>query len=160
MKLRASSYFLIFLLLLMVGVIGVALGWRFRTAKLVPLVMGGFIFVMAAIQLARDIMAARRLSQTEASASPDKAGTASGAMTDKGEWRRFTLTLSWVVGFIVAIYIVGFLISIPIFVVSFVKSRGRGWLFSIATALLTVLVIYGIFEYALKLPIYRGLIFS
>jgi putative tricarboxylic transport membrane protein len=68
-----------------------------------------------------------------------------------------TLAL-WIGGFTLAIYLLGFLISVPVFIFSYLKSRHTGWVVSIIPALATTAIIYGLFEAFLLRPLWKGLI--
>jgi len=64
------------------------------------------------------------------------------------------------VGFFVAIYLLGFIIAIPLFILAYMKAHGTRWLAAITFAILTPTIIYGIFELALGVVLYRGLLFA
>jgi hypothetical protein len=67
--------------------------------------------------------------------------------------------IGWLIGLILAIWLVGFLISIPAFVLLFLKFRsGEKWVSTLCVTFGTWLFIYGVFVVALKLPLYSGIL--
>lgn len=145
-SLKPSSYLLIFILLLMVFTIGVALTFRHFEAKLLPLLLGGTILVLGGMELSRE------LRRKEAAPPPEERARLS--------LRRVVSPLVWLVGFLVVIYLLGFFIAIPLFVLAYVRWRGRSWVTAVVFALIMGSLIYGIFELGLKAQLYRGLIFG
>ena len=67
--------------------------------------------------------------------------------------------LGWVLGFPLAIYLFGFLVAIPVFILGFIKLRGRSWAIAVTIAAITTVIIYGIFELGLKSDLWEGLVF-
>lgn len=153
MIMRRSAYFLIFLVLL--GLFGIikSLTFQYVEAITLPLMMSSVIFTLAATELARELRSKDR-AQIAIEAK------AQGEVEARAAWRRFGSTVGWVIGFSLGIYLVGFLIATPLFVGSYLKRQGQGWLTAIIFAILTVAFIYGVFELALKARLYVGLIFG
>ncbi len=59
-----------------------------------------------------------------------------------------------------AAYLLGFRMAVPLFAFSYLKWRGRGWLTATIFAVAMLAFIYGAFELGLKAPLFRGLIFG
>ena len=148
MRIRPSSYFLIFILLLMVVVIVATAPLRYIEAKILPLAIAGFVFVLAAIQLAREMLTKDESQPAPATEQPQQKSEVVS---------RFGVTMGWVVGFLLGIYFFGFLIAIPVFVLSFLRVRGQGWTTVIIFAAVATAFIYA-FEIGLGVDLYRGLI--
>ena len=151
MKIRGSSYFFITLMVIMVVIIGLSLRMEHFETKLLPLVIGSAVFVLSAIGLWREISAGNQQEVTVTGGDTTRAEEA------KESWRGYLLAGSWVVGFFLVIYLLGFIIAIPLFIISYMKTHGMRWLTAIAFTILTPLLIYGIFELALGVDLYRGL---
>lgn len=153
MRLKGSSYFLIFLVL--VGLFGIIQSLTFSRlqAIMLPLAMSSVIFVLAVIALSRELRSERR-TPTAIEEEPGKEAKASIAL------RRFGSVASWVVGFALGIYLLGFLITTPVFVLAYLKKHGRGWLVSTAFAIAISALMYVMFEVGLKVPLYKGLVFG
>ncbi|MFH0914246.1 MAG: tripartite tricarboxylate transporter TctB family protein, partial [Chloroflexota bacterium] len=132
MRMKGGSYFLLFLVLL--GLFGIlqSAAFGYYQAMSLPLFMSGIIFVLSAIELGREL---RRGKPALGESSEGRARVI--------DWRRFLITLGWVVGFTVGIYLFGFSIAIPIFVFAYLKWRGWRWYVALGYALVTLAVIYG-----------------
>ena len=154
MKIKGSSYFFIVIMVIMLVIIGFSLRMEHFESKLLPLVISSAVLILSAIGLGRGILAG------------DKQGTTvSSGETTTGEeagesWRSYLLAGAWVAGFFLAIYLLGFIIAIPLFILAYMKMHGTKWLVAITFAILIPLFIYGVFELALKIILYRGLLLS
>lgn len=148
MKTKFGSFFLMFLIL--VGLVGIiqSLSFSYVQAKVLPLAMSSAVFVLSIIELVRDLRRGK-------APTGEKTGPGDGIGL-----RRFGVALSWVVGFSLGVYLLGFVISIPVFVVSYLKVHRRGWLISLAFAAIILALIYGMYEVALRAPLYKGLLFG
>ena len=78
----------------------------------------------------------------------------------KAENRRLGLILGWAAGFCLAVYLLGFYISIPVFAFAYLKWRRRGWLAAAIFAIALLAFSYAVFAIGLKVPLYKGLIFG
>ena len=155
MKLSGNSYFLIVIMVIMLVVIGLSLGMEGIKSKLLPLIIGGTTFVLASIGLAKEI-----------SAKGEPGATVAGGQTDRGEGGkkggliRYLRIGAWVVGFFLAISLLGYIIAIPLFVLSYMRSHGTRWLVAIIFGVITPVFIYSLFEFVLGADLYRGLLFA
>lgn len=149
MRINPSSLFLIFILLVMAVFIGIALTLSSFQSKLLPILVCGFVFILGAVQLRKELSTGERKTEGTGREEPDKINSA-----------KFVLTLAWLLGFSLAIYLLGFLVAIPAFVFCYIKLRGRSWIKSVATAAITTGLVYVIFEFALKAELWNGLIFA
>lgn len=154
MKIKPSSYFLI--VLLVIAIVALVYGLTFPTmkAKLVPIVLSGIILVLASIELVRELRAGVK-AQPKTKAESEKAE----AVT-KGELPRYLVGLGWMAALAAGIYLVGFLIAVPLFVVAYLKLNSRRWLISIGMAAAMAIFIYGIFIVVLRVDLYPGLVFG
>ncbi len=154
MKIKGSSYFLIVIIIVMLVIIGFSLRMEYFESKLLPLVISSAVFVLAVIGLGREIKAGIRGGVT----------ATDGKMTEKEEpwegWRGYLIAGAWVTGFLLIIYLLGFLVAIPSFIIAYMKSHGTRWLVAITSAILTTVLIYVLFELALGVILYRGLILT
>jgi len=150
MKIKPVSLIPIFLLFLMVYLIIECLGFRYTQAKLLPLTVGSAVFVLAAVQLSRELRSkeAKKTARAKSQAEPRNLLLPLG------------LALGWMVSLLLGIYVAGFLIAIELFVLSYLKVHGRGWFMAICVATLLTATIYGIFEVGFKIELYRGIVFS
>jgi hypothetical protein len=56
--------------------------------------------------------------------------------------------------------LMGFIIAIPLFVVSYMRWLGTRWRVATISALLMLALVYGVFELAIGIDLYRGIIFT
>ncbi|MFC1903057.1 tripartite tricarboxylate transporter TctB family protein [Chloroflexota bacterium] len=76
------------------------------------------------------------------------------------ELRRLFLIFGWVIAFMLGIYLLGFIIAIPLFTFSYLKWRRRSWISAIVFSGAMLASIYGIFSLGLKVPLFEGVIFG
>jgi hypothetical protein len=66
--------------------------------------------------------------------------------------RTAAVLMSWIVGFIVLIWVVGINIAIPVYVFTYLKVQGKyGWLLSSITALCTGLFVFLVFNLTFRI---------
>ncbi len=152
MRIRASSFFLFFVLLLMLVFIVTAVPFQYLESKLLPLTVASIVFVLAAIQLGRETLAKDKSQPAAPTEELEQKSKAREAL-------RLESVLGWVAGYVLGIYLLGFLIAIPLLVLSFLKVRGRRWLTAILVAAVTTFFMY-VFEIGMGVKLYRGLIFG
>lgn len=145
MTVKSHAYFLMVLLLL---VIGVSLTMQALTSKLLPILIGGITFVLVAVELARELRSGSKSTESK------------DVTFGNAERRGYLMVVIWIGGFLLAIFLLGFIIAIAIFVFAYTKTHGTGWLKSALYMVFTTGVIYGLFQYAMKVELYRGIVFS
>jgi len=154
MKKREYLYSYIAAIVLALVFMGLSLKMEYFSAKMLPLIISSVVIILAAIGLSRGILARGESGTT---AVRDEADNGEGT----GEsWYRYALVGAWVVGFFLAVYLLGFIIAIPLFVLSYMKTHGTKWRTAITYAILTTGIVYGVFIVALKVYLYEGLLFS
>lgn len=151
MKLKGSFWFAVFFLAL--GLFGIiqSLTFGYWEAMSLPLFVSIVIFILAAVEVAREW----RGDKGEKAA----ARAAKGSET-KAENRRLGLIFGWAAGFCLAIYLLGFYISIPVFAFAYLKWRKRSWLAAVVFAIALLAFSYAVFAIGLKVTLYKGLIFG
>lgn len=147
MKSRLTLGSLVFLVVL--GLFGIfhSLSFDYTQAKILPFAMSSVIFVLAAIELGRQLL------RKEVAPKP-------GEAEEKFDWRRFGLVLGFVSGVFLAIVLFGFTITIPFCVLAYLRWQRRNWPTSVGFAVITLAAIYGMFELALRTQLYKGLVFG
>ena len=145
-KMNSTSYVLVAILLvaLFFGVYSFSI--PNVKARVVPLIASGLVFLLTLIELVREIHLSRG-GKTKEPDSPE-------------ERRRLFAVFGWLFGLFAAIYILGYPISIFLFVLLFLKSHGRSWMASISSAVVTAGVIYLLFVVVLKIPLFQGIVFE
>ncbi|MBI5584305.1 MAG: tripartite tricarboxylate transporter TctB family protein [Deltaproteobacteria bacterium] len=146
MQIKPSSYFLMLILLFTGAVIGSSLTFRYFESALLPLIIGGLVFILGSFELWRELAAGKAAPRT--GDEPDVKRSKIGS------------TLAWLLGFAGAVYLAGFLITVPLYLLSYLRWRKRSWPTAIAVAAFTTIAIYGIFEIGFRAELWKGLIFS
>ena len=154
MRIKSSSVFLIVILLIMFFTTVVSISFREFDALLAPLLLSVTIFILAAIELGKELRAKNEMPKKRVDEQTGE------KINKKSELGRFGSALGWIGGFAVGISILGFYIGIPIFAFAYVNHRGRSLALSIIFSALLTLFIYLIFEIGLKSRLYRGLLLN
>ena len=152
-KLTGSSFSLLVVMVIGLVIVALALSMPF-VSKVLPLIFGGTITILAAIKL------------WDESQSKKKVETKIKDIEDTGEQiEESTVPLhdylpigGWVLGFLVAIYLLGFLIACPLLIFSYMKTHGGGWLITIISTIVIALIVYFGFQTALQVDLYPGLL--
>jgi hypothetical protein len=124
-------------------------------SKLLPIAIGGATLALSTIGLARAI----RGEFKQRKEAPAKIATQE-KRKDEGEqepWRGSLINFGWVVGFLLGIYLLGYVIAIFVFALAYMKRLGTRWRTAAIGAVLVTALIYVGFELGLQLPLYRGL---
>ncbi len=150
MKLKPSTYFAIALMILMVAVIGKALTFRYYQSALIPVIFGGMVFILAAIQAVREI------TGKAPEPSENKPKFKEGIEYTKGMGTG--VFSAWFFGLALAIYLFGHLIATPLFSLAYVKWRGRSWGKAIACGVCITAFLYVLFPVAFRTELYQGII--
>ncbi len=136
----------------MAAVVITASGYPYLQAKLSILFSGFLVFVLALVQLARELRLKKRKTGEE-KAAHEKPEHNAGDL-------RYGLEFAWLVGFGLAIYLIGFLVAIPLYVCAYMKSHGTRWPAAIITGALLPAFCYAIFVLILDMKLHKGVIFT
>lgn len=113
-------------------------------ARLLPLLVGGPAFLLSIVQTWEDF---RRTPEPERKPLPADAV------------QRQNTILLWLVILAALVFLAGLTIGVAAFLGAFTRLVGRkGWGLSLALAVGSVIVIYGLFGVLLHYPLYRGLL--
>ncbi len=147
MRIKSSSYLLIGIMVFALIIIVSSLGHPFKVT-LLPLLISIIVFLLAAVELRKELSAKDK--PREAPEMGKIEGNASGG---------YVPVLSWLAGLAIGIYLLGFLVAIPLFITSYLKTQGKNWLTTISVAILTTVFLWAAFEFMLEVELYRGLLF-
>ncbi len=150
---KPAIIFPIVLLALLIVLAIYSLSYPFQT-QLFPLVICIPVIALVLIQVVREI------SQSSGSRRQEGNPAEQGATGSRAVWRGHALIIAWMTGFLLMIYIVGFILAIPLFLFLYLKLHGSGWLRSLGLAAGMVIVIYSLFTLAMKMHFYPGVLFS
>ena len=125
-----------------------ASGWPWKAA-LFPLAIGVPLFAMALAEALWVVLGTTE-QPTEgmelAAQAPGRAVMVGGA---------------WMIGFFLAIVLLGFAVAVPLFVLLYLRLQGgEGWVLSVVITAAVFGVFYGLFDALLHLPFPQGWLFS
>jgi len=156
MRSKISFYLLIAILIISLVFGGVSLTYASMKMKLLPLIVCGLIFILSAIELIKEV-SDRKKTGGEAQLTAEELDVVAEASSDiRGDMLGF----AWFVGLIIAVYLIGFLISIPLFVLVYLKLHGCKWLTAIITSIVMITFIYFAFVKVLQVDLYNGIFFK
>ena len=154
MMTRSSLYVLVVILVIAMAVIARSLAFLNVNLKVLPIIVAGFIVILSAIELMRELKESRK-SKKALKPEPKEAGSEAGK-----ELLGYVGNFGWLVAFFGLILLVGFLAGVSLFILIYLKSHRRAWPISIGTAAGMTLFIYVIFERVLEADLFRGLLFG
>jgi hypothetical protein len=142
---------LLFLAATVAGVVAAA-DWRWDT-RLFPWAVGFPALLLILWQLVIDFRGRPSQAEPGREASMDVMDVPVDRSVPQDLVRRRTLgALTWIGGFTLAVWLLGFLLAIPIFVFAYLKREARAPLMvALALAACTFLFIWGIFELLMNL---------
>jgi hypothetical protein len=132
------------------GALWVARDWPVR-ASIGVLVLGIIGVILALCQISRDL----RLQKT----AQDRSAFEAPQIATEGKWGNIEIW-SWIVGFYLLIISIGFMLAVPLFVLTYSRFYGARWGLSIGLSAVAWSLVYGVFEKILHVPWPTPLIFS
>jgi len=155
MKITGRSYFLMGIMLFVLFVLGWSLFvMEYFESKLLPLLIGSIVLVLAAVQLGIEITTKR---EPEIIEGGDEGG---GTEVQEEDARQYLIHGAWVGGFVLGIYVLGFTAAVFLFLLLYMRQLGTKWREAIIYAVIFTVFIYGLFEAMLDIDLYRGLLFD
>jgi hypothetical protein len=156
MRSKISIYLLTAILIISLVFGGVSLTYASLKMKLLPLIICGLIFILSMIELIKEV-SNRKKTSGEAQVTAEELEVGAEASSDiRGDMVGF----AWFVGLIIAVCLIGFLISIPLFILVYLKLHGCKWHTSIITSAVMITVIYLTFIQFLQADLYNGIFFK
>ena len=157
MKLRPQAIFSFIWLVFFIVWVYLATDWRLQ-ARLYPWAIGIPMVFLAIVQVILDLKGYVR--KESADATPVDFQFSKGI--DPGVARRRALNIfSWIFGFFILIWLVGFTIAIPVLVFTYLKIQSKeGWAISLALTAFALVGFYALFVRLLNLPFPEGRVFT
>ena len=146
MKPRGHWIFLIVVLAFSLLLVGVGLSMPHATSRTLPVLVGGIVTVLAAVELVRTLRGGR---------APESQGE---EQTAGRSARGYLMAILWFGGFFVVVYLFGFIPATALFAFLYMKVYGGRWLSSIAYSVVTTGAIWLVFQYLMKTTLYRGVL--
>lgn len=127
-------------------------------ARLYPFVIGIPMILLAIIQVILDL---KGIERKQADAAPVDFQFSQTVVEPEVARRRAITMFSWFFGFFVGIWLLGFTITIPLMVFSYLKLEGNeNWGISIVLTALAWIFFYFLFVKLLTLPFPEGLVLT
>jgi hypothetical protein len=157
LKIRLPAIFSFCALIFFIIFVYQAQEWRLQ-ARLYPYAIGIPMIILAVAQVILDLKGYSAKQPSDGAPVDYQFSTT----VDPALARRRTINIFvWILGFFVGIALLGFTITIPLLVFTYLKFQGReGWLISIVLTVCAWLMFYGLFVRLLVLPFPEGLIFT
>ena len=156
-----SFQFTLLLLAIVLAFVLLSLGYK-AEAMLVPLVVGIPTLTLAILVLLGERNP--RLGKLfEISLEDVIAGVerSESAPSETHPGRKLLTILAWIFGLFIFVFLVGYVIAIPVFTFLFLKISARaGWLTTLLLTLVMGGVIYGGFEVAMRGNLFEGILFG
>lgn len=118
-------------------------------AMIFPWIVGGLGSIMLFSEIIGGVMEARRRTSTEAER---------GRAYDKA--RSFLAGVAWIVAILPMIYLLGLSLTIPLYLILYLKLHREKWVLSIMLTSVTGVFFYIVFVRVLKVSFYEGLLLS
>ena len=155
MKSKGHLYFGIFVILVSGYAIFAASRWSFKTG-LFPLAVAIPLLVLTLLHLYMEVFGA-----PETSRGPAVEAEFSNEIAPEVARRRVITIFSWMVGFVLLVYLLGFPVTVPLFVFFYLKSQSRvGWTQSILLTAITWGIFYGLFQRLVRIQFEAGFVQS
>jgi TctA family transporter len=156
---QVADAFPIFLLLMLIAMLLQTPGWAFG-AKIVPMTVGGVTLVVLLASLINQI-ARKKPAKVRGIADELVEGVEEqlhmdiavdhGDLSQHQVLRRAAVFAGWSIGFLVAIGVIGFVLSIPLFVIGFMRLENKeSWPLSLTMGIGLALAVYGLFDQVLN----------
>jgi len=157
LKIRPAAIFSLCALIFFIVFVYQAKDWRLQ-ARLYPYAIGIPMVVLAVIQVILDLWGITEKRPADTGAPVDY--QMSKDIDPKVARRRTLSIFTWIFGFFVGVWLLGFSLTIPLLVFSYLKWSNESWPLAIGLAAGAWLVFYGLFVRLLTLPFPEGLIFT
>ena len=150
---RGHLYFSVFLLLVSSYAIFSAFGWSFKT-KLFPLATAIPIFVLVLLHLYLEFFGAKEVAK-----GPAVEAEFSNETPNEQAQRRACTIFAWIGGFILSVYLIGFPVTVPLFMFGFLKFQSEaGWIQAAALTAGTWAFFYLLFQRLVHIQFESGVL--
>ncbi|OGP54252.1 MAG: hypothetical protein A2162_08965 [Deltaproteobacteria bacterium RBG_13_52_11b] len=146
---RKNIFFLLLLLAVLMAGVVMTLGYPPRP-RFFPLIVMSLCGVFVLVELVKTFRVTRE------SGSPDHE---EGIDKNKQRRRKFAETTAWIGGFTLSIWLFGFVLGMPLFVLAYVVMNGEKWRWIILLPATMFVIVYVGFGLLLQSPLYEGWLF-
>jgi len=158
---KGSFLFSVLLLVIVLTFVLFSIGYD-AEARLIPLIIGVPSLALAILLVLSEryprLLALFKVSQDSVvRGAPSELASSETAVGG----RKVLTFLAWIVGFVILVFLVGFLITTPVFIFLFLKIRGRiGWFRTLVMSIVVGGFIYGVFEILMRGDMFKGILFG
>lgn len=159
MKFRPAALFSLIVLIFFCVFVYEAREWRMQ-ARLYPYAIGIPMLICAIIQFILDLKGVK--AKESADGAPMDFQFTGQKEMDPAVVKRRTITMfSWMLGFFLMIWLLGYVIAIPVMVFSYLKFQSNeSWLLSTTLTVIAFVFFYSLFVKLLTLPFPEGLLIT
>ena len=147
---RVSTLFNGFILLVLLVFLAASWNYPFEL-KLLLWVYITLMAILGGIQILKE---SNKLDQEDEDTS--KLKLAQMILNLKGADRIYLKAIYWVLGFVIFLYFFGFIVSVPLFTILYLKAHGESWKFSIGLSVVAWGIFFTTFIFALHVRLYHG----
>ena len=156
MKVRPQTIFSCLVLVFFVFFIWEAKDWPMK-AQLYPWVVGVPMLALAVFHFITELKGGQQKRAT--GTTPSDFQFTKGIDPKLTKWRTISI-FSWIFGFLLGTWLLGFFVSIPVFFFLYLKVRSReGWTLSLILTAVALFIAWGLFDQLLHLPLPEGQIY-
>lgn len=156
MKLRPAAIFSLVALIFFCVFVWQAQEWRMQ-ARLYPWAIGIPMLILAVIQFVLDMRGVKAKESADG-APMDFQFQQADIPADVARKRTFTM-FGWMFGFFAMIYLLGYVVAIPLMVFSYLKFQSNeSWVLSTTLTIIAFIFFYSLFVKLLNLPFPDGMI--
>lgn len=153
MKISGHVLFSVFLILVAGYAVYSASFWSFKTGFF-PLAIGIPLIILALAHVLLEIVGA-----PEKAGGPVVEAEFANEVPPEVARRRVIEVFSWIAGFILLVFLLGFPVAVPLFMLSYLRLQsGTGWWQSVALTAAAWGFFYGVFERLVRLQFEPGVI--
>lgn len=159
MKFKPAALFSLIVLIFFCVFVYEAREWRMQ-ARLYPYAIGIPMLIFAIIQFILDLKGVK--AKQSADAAPVDFQFAVQTEVSPEQVKRRTITMfSWMFGFFLMIWLLGYVIAIPVMVFSYLKFQSNeSWMLSTTLTVIAFVFFYTLFVKLLTLPFPEGLLIT
>jgi hypothetical protein len=157
LKIRPAAIFSFCALVFFCVFVYMAQDWRMQ-ARLYPWAIGIPMLILAIVQVILDLKGVQAKQSSDATPVDFQFTKGIDPATAK---KRTIIMFSWLAGFLLGIWLLGFPIAIALMMFTYLKFQGReSWVLSVALTVIAWLCFWGLFVKLLNLPFPEGLIIT
>ena len=152
---KVSTFFNVVILLFLMFLIAISIGYPWQL-KLLPWIFIALALLLEIGQIVREVRKKDKVAEdTEGELKLHK-----WIANMKGANRGYATAMLWMLGLFVSLYVVGFLVTVPLFTILYLKRYGNTWQFSIGLSVIVWGIFFIVFIFGLKVSFYQGWLLS